>query len=505
MTTRNPATLIPADFVTTPSADWLERLEVRAADELPEAAGAIAHLLTTETDLPRNAGLDREALRQAGFEAKSGQVFFAAQTDGAHLWLVGLGADAELSTAELRDAAAAATRAAAKFGHVALNLAATGPVAAPDAAKALAEGGVLARYRYSQLQSEPGVVELHRLDIVVAGSHREEIAGAVADAEYGVRATCLARDLANTPANHLTAPNLADVTVELGARYGFGVEVYGKAEAIAMGLGGLLGVNQGSAEEPRMIKLSWPGADPAAAGKHLAFVGKGIMYDSGGINLKPSDAMHLLMKMDMAGAAALVGLFSAARDAKVATRMTAWLMCTDNVPSGNAYKMGDVLRARNGKTVEVRNTDAEGRLVMMDGLSLAVEEKPDAIIDIATLTGSALMALGELTAALFSNNDYLASRVSTAALATGEQTWRMPIEPKYRKVLDSRVADLGNVGGKYAGAGTAALFLQEFVGGLPWAHLDIAGTMQVDADEAWRPNGATGYGARLLLAVAREF
>ena len=503
MTSRNPAKLIPADFVTTPAVDWLEQLEVRSADA-PAQRGARAVLLAPESELPAEAHLDWATLKAAGFEAKANQAFVIAQASEPHLLLVGTGVASELTAASVRDLAASAARAGVKFAELSLELRDRGPVSAEAAAAALAEGAVLARYRYTQLQAEPGHVPLERVRISIAGSTAAELASAIAAAEFGVRATCVARDLTNTPPGHLTATNLADAAVELAGRFGFEAEVFGKAEAIELGLGGLLGVNQGSIEDPRMVKLSWAGSDAAKA-KHLAFVGKGIMYDSGGINLKPSDPMHLLMKMDMAGAAALIGLFCAARDAAVPNRMTAWLMCTDNMPSGSAYKMGDVLHARNGKSVEVRNTDAEGRLVMMDGLSLAVEAEPDAIVDIATLTGNALLALGELTAALFSNNDALAAELLAASAETGEQIWRMPIEPKHRKQLDSRVADLGNVGGKYAGAGIAALFLQEFVAGKPWAHLDIAGTMQTDSDDAWRPNGATGFGARLLLDVAQRY
>ncbi|WP_337026757.1 leucyl aminopeptidase family protein, partial [Microbacterium sp. LB16] len=231
----------------------------------------------------------------------------------------------------------------------------------------------------------------------------------------------------------------------------------------------------------------------------------GIMYDSGGISLKPSDPMHLLMKMDMGGAAAVLGAFTVLADLGATAAVTGWLMCTDNMPSGTAYKLGDVLVARNGTTVEVKNTDAEGRLVMMDAIALANEDGVDAIIDIATLTGAALMALGQATAPVFANDDRMAALVESAAVATGEQVWRMPLERTYRPQLDSEIADISNLGGKYAGATTAALFLDHFVGATPWAHLDIAGTMQSDKDDSWRASGATGFGARLLAAVAADF
>ena len=251
-----------------------------------------------------------------------------------------------------------------------------------------------------------------------------------------------------------------------------------------------------------MIRLRYIPDEPTG---HLAFVGKGIMYDSGGISLKPSDPMHLLMKMDMGGAAAIFGALSSLQDLGCTTMVTAFLMCTDNMPSGSAYKLGDVLTARGGTTVEVKNTDAEGRLVLMDGLVLATEEEPDAVVDIATLTGGALLALGPARAALFASDQGLADAIVAASRSTDEKVWQLPLETAYRKLLDSDIADLANVGGPYAGATTAALFLREFVGETPWAHLDIAGTMHADADDAWRSKGATGYGARLLAELALRF
>jgi leucyl aminopeptidase len=296
---------------------------------------------------------------------------------------------------------------------------------------------------------------------------------------------------------------MAGVAELLGGRFGFQVEAFDKGQLIELGCGGLLGVNAGSAEEPRMIVLRYsPDGEPTG---HLGLVGKGIMYDSGGISLKPSDPMHLLMKMDMGGAAAVLGAFTALRDLGATARVTGWLMCTDNMPSGSAYKLGDVLTARGGTTVEVKNTDAEGRLVMMDGLVLATEEGVDAIVDIATLTGAALRALGSTSSVLLGTSQPLVDRVAGVATAVDEPAWQFPLQRKYRKQLDSDVADISNLGGADAGATTAALFLAEFVGDTPWAHLDIAGTMQSDSDDAWRSKGATGYGARILAELAKDF
>jgi leucyl aminopeptidase len=317
------------------------------------------------------------------------------------------------------------------------------------------------------------------------------------------RAALVARDLTNTPPGHLTAPDLADAAVALGSAHGFDVEVFDQARLVEMGCGGLLAVNRGSAEEARLVRLTYePPGEPTG---HLAFVGKGIMYDSGGISLKPSDPMHLLMKMDMGGAAAILGAFTARRDLGVRCRVTGFLACTDDVPSGSAYVLADVLHTRGGRTVEVRNTDAESRLAMCDALVLATEGAPSAVVTIATLTGAALAALGQRMAAVLGNDQGTVDRVRAAAARTDERVWQLPLERGYRKQLDSDVADVANLGGPYAGTITAALFLAEFVGDVPWAHLDICPTMQSSADEGWRPKGATGDGARLLAELARGF
>jgi leucyl aminopeptidase len=251
-----------------------------------------------------------------------------------------------------------------------------------------------------------------------------------------------------------------------------------------------------------MVKLTYTPKNPTG---HLVLVGKGVMYDSGGISLKPSDGMHAKMKMDMSGAAAVLGAMSTLKALKCKAQVTAYLMCTDNLPSGSAFKLGDVLTFRNGKTAEIHNTDAEGRLVLADGLSLAVEDGADAIVDIATLTGAAVAALGPKIAAVLGNDQPFVDKVKAAAGRTDEPMWQLPLAKEYRKLLDSQVADMKNIGGPYGGAITAALFLNEFVGTTPWAHLDIAGPMDVDGDDGWLSRGATGYGTRTLIDLATSF
>ncbi|WP_130176447.1 leucyl aminopeptidase [Cryobacterium sp. SO1] len=497
--------LIPESFSAAPSLDPANAVGVLVVSEVSVGLDAVGFLVGPTGDLPDAVTVPREALAGLGFDATPGQSLLVPQQFGPQLYLVGTGPADEITDASLRDAAAAFARAAHRHPRVGLHPGVV-PLPAELVGQLITEGVLLARYRYTAVKPSSGHVPLISLDIVVA----PEQAGAVADGahrgEILARATNLARDLANSPPSHLTATDLADVAVRLGADRDLETTIFDKAQIIELGCGGLLGVNAGSVEEPRIIKLVYrPNSALAAPGARLALVGKGIMYDSGGISLKPSDPMHLAMKMDMAGAAAVLGALTALKDLGCSNEVTAFLMCTDNMPSGSAMKLGDVLHIRGGTTVEVKNTDAEGRLVMSDALVLAGEDAPDAIVDIATLTGAALMALGQHTAAVFGTSQPLIDQAVAAGRAVDESLWQLPLEKRYRSQLDSEVADLSNMGGKYAGATTAALFLAEFVGDIPWAHLDIAGTMQAEKDESWRSQGATGFGTRLLLELATRF
>ncbi|KQP01347.1 leucyl aminopeptidase [Leifsonia sp. Leaf264] len=499
--TSSPYKIIPPTFTAIPSLEVGRAVTVTAVETPDAGLEAIGHLVGTAGDVPEALGLDRAALDRAGFGGTTGETLLVPSNDGAELVAVGIG-DSALTTSSLRDVAAAFARAAKRSARIGLVLPELPGISDADAGAVITEGILLARYTFSALKSKPKETPLAAVELAVAAADVDAQRDGIRRGIVTSRSAALARDLANAPPSHLTATDLADIAVQLGAEFGFAVESYDKAQLIEMGCGGLLGVNAGSAEEPRMIKLSYTPATGAANGRHVAFVGKGIMYDSGGISLKPSDPMHLLMKMDMGGAAAVLGAVTALRDLNCPTAVTAFLSCTDNMPSGSAYKLGDVLTARNGTTIEVKNTDAEGRLVMSDALVLAAEGEPDAIVDIATLTGAALMALGGATAALLGNDDAVIEAVKAAGAASGESVWQLPLEKSYRKQLDSDIADISNLGGPHAGATTAALFLAEFVDGIPWAHLDIAGTMQSTTDESWRSKGATGFGARLLADFA---
>ena len=478
-------------------------LAVDIARSVPRTVEAIGIPVGSEGPVPRTVGLSRASLAGHGFEGKAGQVLVIPSATGPTVVAVGIGAPKELTANGLRTAAASVARACAKRKTVATTLADFEGIDARSAAQAVVEGFALAGYRFVALKNDKtGASQVERLTLVVSGA---KAAAAAAGAERGQAmsdAACLARDLANTPPGHLTARVMAERAVEVAKAAGLTAEVVDEHEAAELGLGGLLGVNAGSAEPPRMVKLTYAPRNPTG---HVALVGKGVMYDSGGISLKPSDGMHVNMKMDMSGAAAVLGAMSALKALRVRTKVTGFLMCTDNMPSGSAMKLGDVLTLRGGKTVEIHNTDAEGRLVLADGLVLAVEDQPDAIVDIATLTGACLVALGPKIAGVIGNQQSWIDQVKEASERVDEPVWQLPLAKDYRKLLDSNVADFKNVGGPYGGTITASLFLSEFVGDTPWAHLDIAGPMNVDADEGWLTKGATAFGTRLLIDLCANF
>jgi leucyl aminopeptidase len=305
-----------------------------------------------------------------------------------------------------------------------------------------------------------------------------------------------ARDLVNEPASMKT-PHLLGAAVRKDAAgvRGLNVEVWGPGRIRRTGLAGLLAVARGSQEEPRFIVLRWA---PPASRRRVALVGKAITFDSGGLSLKPAKSMET-MKYDMAGGAAVIGAVTAAARLGLPVAVTGYVAATENLPSGSAQKPGDVIRHLNGKTVEVLNTDAEGRLVLADALALACREKPDALVDLATLTGACRVALGTLVAGVMGNDQPLVDRLVAAGREAGEPLWQLPLVRDYRADLKSAVADLKNVGGPEAGCIVGGLFLEEFVDGVPWAHLDIAGPAFTEKELPHATRGGTGFGVRLLV------
>ncbi len=499
MSTLSP-TGISSGISSGTSSETDRQITVDVVKSLPRTVEAIGLPVATTGAVPRQLGLSRAVLASHGFEGKAGQVLVVPAGTGPTLIAVGIGDPAAISANSLRNAAAALVRAAGKRTSLATALADIEGVDSKAAGQAIVEGVLLAAYKYIGLKTDTsGATALTHVSLVAGDKRGPGVRAGVERGQVTARAVVLARDLANTPPAYLTARKMAERAVAVAAASGIGVEVFDKDKLLAMGCGGMIGVNQGSVEPPRMVKLTYTPKNPTG---HLVLVGKGVMYDSGGISLKPSDGMHVKMKMDMSGAAAVLGAMSTLKALKCRAQVTGYLMCTDNLPSGSAFKLGDVLTFRNGKTAEIHNTDAEGRLVLADGLSLAVEDGADAIVDIATLTGAAVAALGPRMAAVLGNDQPFVDKVKAAAARADEPMWQLPLAKEYRKLLDSQVADMKNIGGPYGGAITAALFLNEFVGTTPWAHLDIAGPMDVDSDDGWLSRGATGYGTRTLIDLA---
>jgi leucyl aminopeptidase len=446
--------------------------------------------------------LDAAFLASQGFEGKAGDVRAVPGGDGRARYAVGLGDAAEVDAAVLRRAAGNLGRTAGRHRSIALDLSAAGDaVEATQAAAAVAEGLVLGAYHYTALKSSPEPNLLEHLVLVAGGGKR--VQSALDRGVASAAAAAVARDLVNEPGGSLTPPRFADVVVDLGAEHGFEVEVWDEERIREERLGGLLGVNRGSQQPARFLLLR---LEPERARSTLALVGKGITFDSGGLSLKPSEAM-VGMKGDMGGAAAVVGAFVAAATVGSKARLLGFVPLTDNMTGPDATRVGDVLTIRDGTTVEVLNTDAEGRLILADALCLASEAAPDAIVDLATLTGACMVALGERVAGAMGNHRGLSEQVQAAAEAAGEPVWPLPLPAELRPKLESDIADMKNISSsRYGGALTAGIFLQHFVGeGIPWVHLDIAGPAFSNEVDGELPKGGTGFGVRTLARLAAGF
>jgi len=446
--------------------------------------------------------VDLEHLRARGWEAKVGATATLPGSDGTTVIAVGVGPRDDVDADVLRTASAALVRAASKFTSVTSLLLDAIPEGADRtvAAQAAAEGALLGAYRFTAFKSDVSASTLASVTLVGRGGKKasDGVARGAAIAE----AVALARDLINTPPGDLSPAVLARRATEVAAASGLGVEVIDEKQARKLGMGGLAGVGQGSDNPPRLIKLTYLPEKPRGS---LALVGKGITFDSGGLSLKPADGM-MTMKCDMSGAAAVLAAMSVLPAIGARTAVRGYLCAAENMPSGRSIRPGDVLRISNGRTVEVLNTDAEGRLVLADGLVTAVSEGADAIVDVATLTGACVVALGSKIAGLMGNSDEFVDQVRAAADRAGEPVWHLPLPSDYRKLLDSEVADMKNIsGGRNGGALTAGLFLQEFVGTTPWAHLDIAGPAFLDESGPLHPKGATGFAVRTLVELATSF
>ncbi len=429
--------------------------------------------------------------------------------------VIGLGEKEKFSLDRIREVSAKAARELRDAGvdsfSTIVHGAGIGGFPLGEASEALVEGVLLGTYRFNRYkteQTEEEKRELQTMRIVVKDPEDvNPVQAAVALAEAVASATNLTRDLVASPARDKTPTRMAEVAEEIARDYGLECTIIDREEAGRLNMGAFLGVAQGSDEPPKFLVLRYNGGKTGEA--PIAIVGKGITFDSGGLNLKTYEYMKD-MKEDMGGAAATLGVLRAAAELKLPVNLVGIAPCTENLPSGRATKPGDVLRTHLGKTIEVLNTDAEGRLILSDGLGYATGFAPQAIIDMATLTGACKIALGKKTSGMMGTSQNLIDRISLAGQRTGDYVWPLPIFEDYEEQIKSDVADVKNVGGRFGGAITAALLLRKFVKDIPWVHLDIAGTVWTDgkADSIQReymPKGPTGVGVRLLVALLRDW
>ena len=493
-------------------------------DESPRRAGALDSI-AVEVEVRAaglaGAGVDALAIGFADGDSLPGELASAPGAEDARsayrklamlrpadpgrAFVAGLGAG-EPDAERLRVAAAIVANAAAEHGVGSLAWALPERFDAALGAAALAEGTVLAGYRFDRYRSrapeDPPQRPLERLVLLADEQAAAEAQREARAALVAARAANRARELQDMPSNELTPAALGERAVRVAAEHeALDVQVLDREAIAAAGLGGLVAVSRGSSTEPRLIALRYRGG---GGGETLGLVGKAVTFDSGGISIKPSGGMHE-MKMDMSGGAAVLEALVAIAELGLELEIAAVIPATENMPSGSAVKPGDVITQLNGKTVEVDNTDAEGRLILADALTWCVREMGAArVVDVATLTGAVVVALGSTYAALVSNDDEWAAAVSSAATQSGELAWRLPLHPEYKELMKGRIADLTNSSPKRkAGTITGASFLEEFVDGVPWAHLDIAGTSW-DTGRAYHGKGPTGFGVRLLVRLARN-
>ena len=483
-------------------------ITVHAVRSVPKAATASVAFVTTEDVEAGVDGFDGAVLDTAGFKGNADQVHLQP-VDGGFAGLVGIGPASEVTATTVRRAGAALARACSRHARAAVRLSAASAIDDAAARQALAEGVILGGYRYTVYKSAEsdgsnggnGTPKLARVDVV--GSTSTAAKDALARGSTIAAGVCVARDLSNEPGGSLTAPAFARKAAAVARKAGLKSKVWNEAEIKKERLGGLLGVNRGSSQPPRFVELTYEPEGGSAA--TLAYVGKGITFDAGGLSIKTAQGM-MAMKMDMCGAAAIIGAMSVLPSVGAPVRVKGYLPMTDNMLGGDATRPGDVLTIRNGKTIEVLNTDAEGRLILADALSLACEDGPDAIVDLATLTGACMVALGPSIAGLMGNDEPLIDEIRAAADRAGERVWPLPLPADYAKQFESSVADMKNIGGTHGGALTAGLILQQFVAdGIRWAHLDIAGPARAESDDGEISKGGTGFGVRTLVELALSY
>ncbi len=444
-------------------------------------------------------GLITEVITEEDFKAKTGSQINLRVGQGLgikKLILVGLGAEAKFTLDGIRQAAGSSAKLAQSLKAKSLGLLLPG-ADEPAKLQAAAEGVGLALHQFKKFKSKSADAPETALEHVTFLSTVTEADTALAKAQAVVSGTLLARELVSAPANYVTPLYLAEQAQEIATTYGLKCQILGREECAALGMGAYLGVAQGSDLEPQFIHLTYEGSGEIT--RKLAIVGKGLTFDSGGLSIKPAKGMEL-MKFDMGGGAATLGAARALGELQPAGVLVHFIIAaTENMPSGKAIHPGDILTAMNGKTIEVDNTDAEGRLTLADSLVYAERLEVDAIVDLATLTGACMVALGNDVAGLFSESEDLTNEIKDAATLAGEKVWPLPMESAYFDGMKSLVADMKNIGGSYGGAITAALFLKQYVAKTPWVHLDIAGPVWTEKSKGYLNKGGTGFGVRTLV------
>ena len=478
----------------TPPAEVEADLLVVPAFEGPEAGPGFKELLRALDPDPL------DVLRQNQFRGKLGETFLlpaSGQIGAASVLVVGLGKASEVTADRVRRAAGKIARRASKFARVA----ATMPQAAkgwPDSVQGFVEGLLLGAYRFDRYKATKDGEGPRWRTVVILGTGRTDArAGreAIRRAETLAECVAWARDLVNTPALDAPPAFLAQEAKKMAREVGLQCKVWTKPELERGGFGGILGVGQGSDNEPRLIELRYSGG---GAGAPIALSGKGITFDSGGLSIKDAKGMEW-MKSDMAGAATMMAAMRAIAALKPKVNVIAAIPSAENMSGGSATRPGDILRHRGGRTSEVLNTDAEGRLVLADALAYLVEKKPRLIVDAATLTGACMIALGDELWGVMGSDPDVVRQLLDAGEEAGEPGWELPLWAPYRKKIDSDVADVKNIGDRYGGAITAALFLKDFVGDVPWAHMDIAGTAFSERPGDYWAKGATGNPVRTIV------
>ncbi len=457
----------------------------------------------------KSGGLISELMASRDFEAKPSQIsviYTRGTLLSKRIALVGLGKQSEFNLEKLR---AAFARISGHLRNMNIKEAATSinlnliPGKKDQTAQAAAEGAMLGLYQYTPYKTvnREDLKDMEKLNIIADGKDFSLIESAVKKARIIAGAVYFARDLISAPANEMTPSIMAQKAREIAARKNVSCKVLDKKKMKEIGMNALLGVASGSCEEPKFIILEYAGGRKNAA--PIVLVGKGLTFDSGGISIKPADKMDE-MKTDMSGGAAVMGAIMAAADLQLPLNITGLIPATENMPGGSALKPGDILKSYSGKTIEVLNTDAEGRLILADALAYASVYKPEAVIDLATLTGACIVALGDDVIGMLGTDDKLKKEIDKAAQNTGELVWELPLWESYHELIKSDIADYKNSGGRAAGTITAAAFLSKFAGDYPWVHLDIAGPAWTGKDKAYVPKGASGVGVRLLVEFLRN-